>query len=197
MLPDLARHRSDVEGVELDQITRPLNGPGRGLAHRIGPLPTPLADAHPTATDRLAQLARAAKPGEDPSDHRDRQDHTFPPKEHPELVLAPARIGLADRADRMELGDRPGRPASPMGSRRAVLEGLEPEAIEPAEPAVDGRSGHPEVAGGQADVGTVLAMPVDHREASASLARETRGDRSRLPRGGDPNPSGQPAPTAG
>src|SRR4029077_19031327 len=72
---------------------------------------------------------------------------------------------LADRPDRPELLERPGRAASPTGRPAAILEALEVEPIEARQPAVDGRPGEPEVAGRRADVRAVGPMPVDHRQA--------------------------------
>jgi hypothetical protein len=164
LLPDLAGQRPDVEGVELDQVARSLDGPGGRPADRVRSRPAPLADAHP-APDRLAQLAGPPEAGEDPSDHRDRQAQPDPPEEDRELVLAPARIGLADRPDGRQLVARPGRSTPSARGRRAILEALEVEPVEPLQPAIDGRPGKAEVTGGPADIGAVAAVPVDHREA--------------------------------
>jgi len=53
LLPDLAGQRSDVEGVELDEVARALDRPVDRLADRVRPLPAALLDAHPAA-GRLA-----------------------------------------------------------------------------------------------------------------------------------------------
>ena len=95
LLPDLAREGPDVERVELDQVARPLDRPVGRLADRVGPCPASLADAHPASGARLVQLARAAQAGQDPADHRGRQDDADPAQEDPELVLAPAWVARA------------------------------------------------------------------------------------------------------
>ena len=88
----------------------------------------------------------------------------------PELVLAPARIALADRLDRAQLLDRPGRPTPPARRRAAVLEGLEAERGRTA-PSQRYTVGRPiaEVAGGPADVAAVGPVPVEHRQAAPGV----------------------------
>ena len=133
----------------------------------------------------LNQVAIAGKPRhlggwrKDPPDHRDGQDDPGSPEEDPELVLAPAWIGLADRPDGPQLVDRPGRPAPSAGCAGSVLETLEAEPLEARQPAVDGRSRQPEAARRPTDVGAVGAVPVDQRQARAGRPAEL--DRRMVP----------------
>ena len=121
------------------------------------------------------QLARPPQSSEDPADHRAWTGRPRTPEEDHELVLALSAGRPPQAAHRGELAQGPARAAPADRAGGPVLEGLQTEAVEPAEPAIDGRTRVPEVAGRAAHVAAVGAMPVEHRQPDLRPARIRTG----------------------
>src|SRR6266511_1918139 len=172
VLEDHAGPRADVQGVDLDQVARCGHGVVARLADRVRPLPAPLAGADPP--HGLEELAGALEVAQDASDHRDREHQPLAVQEHLELVLAPARILLAQRVDRLPLLERPGRLAPLVGTAETILERLDALGVVAPLPAIERLAADPKVAAGQTDVAAVAGVPVEPLQPLLGLARERR-----------------------
>ena len=114
----------------ISRVSSSTRSPGRSTAQSAG-----LRIAYGRCQRRWWTLIRRRRGSRRSPDRRsrarirptievDRRDARTPEQDD-ELVLAPARIGLADRLDGPQLVDRPGRPPPPAWSGAMVLEALE------------------------------------------------------------------------
>jgi hypothetical protein len=167
------RDGTHIEGVELDEVARPLHRVVLRFADGIGPPPGAFPGAD--SAGRLAEDPPPAQGGEDASHPGDGETDPLATEEHHQLGLAPAGVDLPEAGHGLHLGHRPGGPTPAQGDRAAILEAHQAMSLETAQPAVHGGPGEAEVAGREADVLAVGAVPVEHGKAGSGAGREVGG----------------------
>ncbi len=160
--------RSQVHGVELNQVTGPLDRIILGLAQRPGTVlgsPPPL---HPEP-HRLSQNSPLAKGCQNPSPHRDRHRPALAPQQHRPFVLAPARIRFPQPARPFSLLRAPGRLPPIERTVRAILPGAQVLRVVAPLPAIKRLPADPEMATGQSHLPPARLIVIEPGQPRAGL----------------------------
>jgi hypothetical protein len=90
LFEDHSRHRTHVQGIDLDQVARLPHRVLLGFAHGVGTRPQSTARSRHSAAGRFHESALRFELGENAAHHGSRNRHLLAAQQNRQLVLAPA-----------------------------------------------------------------------------------------------------------
>src|SRR5713226_4622041 len=186
---DAAAH-ANFFGIDLHQIAGMLEGPVFRLANGPRTLAQfAVLSEQDRGFRRFVQRTATLKSGQNAADHGNGDVEFFASEQHHQLVLAPARILLAQRQDTLGQCGCPGGLTYVARPMRALLQGSEIVPVKAAQPAIKSLPADAEVPTGACSVPSIEEIEKHPLKSRSCRAAQTLSEARQLARLGKLIPS--------